>query len=448
MSSSKFVDRPRFHCALGGALFTLRALQKAIPIIHASAGCGHNLFSASNAGAGYLGGGYCGGTAWSSTNVVEREIVFGGEERLNEQIRTTLDLIDGDLFVVVTGCMVEMIGDDVRAVASGFADSEVPVIAVPTPSFKGNSYDGYDMLLSGLFRDYVTQGLKKRADTVNLLGSVPGQDAFYKGNLTEISRLLQRIGFRVNTFFGEGETLDNLQKASEASLTIVLSDVYGLKAAAVCEEVHGIPYISLPLPVGAAQTSEFLRAAAVALKADATTVERVIREEEARYYDYFERIADIYNDVDLQRYAIVAGDANYAPAVSRFLADELGWLPRLAVITDLLEEERIPVLQQRFTGWESDTYPLVKFDTDTSAIQRYLAEAWEPNHNERYADTFSPTVLIGSVFERDLAAKLGIPLLTLSFPVTNRIVLNQTYAGYNGGLGLTADLLTTLVAGR
>jgi nitrogenase molybdenum-iron protein beta chain len=52
-----------------------------------------------------------------STNVAEKEIIFGGEGRLEEQIRTTVELIDGDLYVVISGCQVEMIGDDIRMVA-------------------------------------------------------------------------------------------------------------------------------------------------------------------------------------------------------------------------------------------------------------------------------------------------------------------------------------------
>jgi nitrogenase molybdenum-iron protein beta chain len=433
---------------LGGALFTLRALPRVIPIIHASAGCGFNIANTGSPGAGHFGGGYCGGAAWSSTNVVEREIVFGGNERLSEQIRTTLELLDGDLYVVVTGCMVEMIGDDAKAVAAEFAEEEVPVIAIPTPSFKGNSYDGYDMVLEGLFRSYVKRGLAKREDTVNLFGLVPGQDAFYKGNLAEIKRLLEKLGLQVNTFFGEGETLENLQNASAASLNIVLSDMYGIKPAKAFEEIHGTPYISLPLPIGAAQTGSFLAAVADALGIESAIADELIRSEEARYYDYLERVADIYNDIDLQRYAIVAGDLNYAPAVSRFLADELGWLPKLAVVTDFVDEKQSSTIESRFHGWESGLSPLVKFDTDTSSIAHYIPQAWKPGANERYYDSFTPAVLVGSVFERDLAAQYGFPLLTLSFPVTNRVVLNQTYAGYNGGLTLASDLLSVLVAGR
>jgi nitrogenase molybdenum-iron protein beta chain len=60
----------------------------------------------------------------------------------------------------------------------------------------------------------------------------------------------------------------------------------------------------------------------------------------------------------------------------------------------------------------------------------------------------TPTVVIGSVFERDLAAEFNFPLLTAAYPVTNRVVLNTAYAGINGGLSLTEDLLSILVAGR
>jgi len=82
---STFIDRPRYACSMGGALATLRAIPRAIPIVHASAGCGQNLYIAYSNGGAYLGGGYCGGNAIPSSNVIERDIVFGGEDRLREQ---------------------------------------------------------------------------------------------------------------------------------------------------------------------------------------------------------------------------------------------------------------------------------------------------------------------------------------------------------------------------
>lgn len=445
---SKFVDRPRYACALGGALGTLRAIPRAIPIIHASAGCGHNLQNAINPGAGYLGGGYCGGLALPSSNVVERDVVFGGEERLREQIATTLEVMDGDLYIVLTGCMVEMIGDDLEAVVSEFEASEKPVIAVHTPSFRGNSYTGYELVLEALIQKYAVKYPAKEPRLVNVLGIVPAQDVFWEGNLKEIKRLLSQLGLTVNTFFGEGETLDNIRNSGKSALNIVVSDIYGLDIAKVFEEVHDIPYIQTGFPIGADATADFLYAVSEALQLDTFLTQAVVEEEKQVYYAYLERLADIYNDIDLQRYAIVVGDANYAPAVSRFLSDELGWLPELTVITDFLDEAQQQALSRRFQNFESGLEPTVKFDTDASSVKKYITEIWPRNRNERYYDAMDPTVLVGSVYERDLAAEFGFPLLTLSYPVTNRVVLNRGYAGTNGALSLTEDLLTILVAGR
>jgi nitrogenase molybdenum-iron protein beta chain len=434
---------------LGGAIGTLRAIPRAVPIIHASAGCGQNLHVAINAGSGYIGGGYCGGNALPSSNIAERDIVFGGEDRLREQIKTTLEVMDGDIFVVLTGCMVEMIGDDIDAVVSEFADEEKPVLALRTPAFRGNSYTGYEFVLSGLLKKYVARQKNKTAGKVNVLGIVPAQDAFWQGNLKEIKRLLNRLGLEANTLFGEGETLDNIKNAGNASLNIVVSEIYGLQSARLFEELHGIPYITTELPIGAHATEDFIRKISERLNIDKNLSNDVIASEKAFYYGYMERLADIYNDIDLQRYAIVVGDCNYAPAVTKFLSDELGWLPELTVITDIPGDE---TLKEKITAgldnMKSGLKTEVRFDANASSVKKHLASVWERSRNQRYYDSMAPAVIAGSSFERDLAAEFNAPLVTISHPVTNRVVLNKAYAGINGGLSLTEDVLSVLVIGR
>ena len=445
---NSFIDRPRYACSLGGALATLRAIPRAIPVIHASAGCGQNLYQAYNSGGAYLGGGYCGGNALPSSNVIERDVVFGGEDRLREQIQTTLEVMDGDLFVVLSGCMVEMIGDDLDAVVSEFAGQEKPVIAVHTPSFRGNSYLGYDLVLDGIVKKYITKQKNKKANKVNILGIVPALDVFWEGNLKEIKRLLTRLGLEVNTFFGEGETLADIKNSGDASLNIVLSGVYGVQTAQLFEELHDIPYITADLPIGAHATEDFLRKIAAKLNIDANVTNEVVKSEKKLFYSYIERIADIYNDIDLQRYAVVIGDSNYAPAITRYLSDELGWLPELTVVTDMLEDTQKEKVVSGLGGLKSGLKVNVKFDFNTSSVKKYIAEIWPRNHNERYYDSMSPLFVIGSVYERDLASQFNVPLLTACYPVTNRVVLNAAYAGINGGLRLTEDILGILVAGR
>lgn len=166
------------------------------------------------------------------------------------------------------------------------------------------------------------------------------------------------------------------------------------------------------------------------------------------YFDYFERVADIYNDIDMQRYAVIVADSNYAPALSRFVADELGWLPELAVITDFLEEHHKTALEKRFDGWESGLRPAVRFDTDASSVRRYLGELWPRDRNTRYYDALDPGFILGSVVERELSDEFNFPLLPVAFPVTNRVIFNRGYAGIRGGLTLTEDIFGVLVTAR
>jgi nitrogenase molybdenum-iron protein beta chain len=445
---SNFIDRPRYLCTMGGAVSTLKALPRAISIIHAAAGCGGNFGNALNGAAGYLGSGYCAGQALPSSNVFERDIVFGGEERLEEQIGSTLEIVDGDIYFVVTGCMVDIIGDDAVSVARKFNQQGKPVFAAETGGFKGNSYTGYDIVLSTLFRDFVEKNPIKDKKTVNLFGLVPIQDVFWKGNLNVLKDLIHKLGYEVNTFFGEGETIENLKQAGAAHLNIVVSDVYGVAAAKVFEEVHDVPYIIANLPIGPAGTKEFLDTVGKALAIDEQLLAKIIAEEKARYYGYVERLADVYNDLDFQRYSVVVGDANYAPALTKFIADDLGWLPELVVITDLLSEEQEKVVAGKFTSFSSGITPKVVFDTDTSNVSKHFNKAWPRNNNDRYFNAFSPAFVFGSSLDREFADSLGAAHLSVSYPISNRVVLDRAYLGYSGSLRLIEDVISLLVGSR
>ena len=445
---SKFVERPKYVCALGGAIGTLKALPRTVPILHAATGCGGNVATSLNQAAGYLGSGYCSGQALPSTNVYEKEIVFGGEDRLTEQIENTIKVVDGDLYFVVTGCMVEMIGDDIKNSVRKFQDREVRVLGAETGGFRGNFYKGYEIVLKTLFGNFVEKKEENDSKIVNIWGVVPIQDVFWKGNLSALKKLLGELGYRVNTFFGTGETLDNLKNSAAASLNIVVSETFGVEAAQVFEEVHGVPYITVPFPIGDHGTENFLKTVGNALGIEKAFVEKVIREEKAYYYSFFERIADVYSDLDLQRYTTVVADSNYAQALTRFLTDDLGWLPELVVITDFLTEEQEDKVRSCFTNFESGLDPEVVFDTDASNVGKYISKHWGQSSGQRYFEGFNPGFILGSAMERDVAEKLGVPQLSVNYPISNRVVLDREYAGYTGALRLTEDILSILVGNR
>lgn len=441
-----FIERAKFSCALGGALTTIAGIPRVVPIVHASGGCAAALSGTYNLAAGYRGTGYCGGTMIPTTNISENHIVFGGEERLAEQIENTLEVLDADLYVVVTGCQVEIIGDDAVSVANRFRERKV--IGASTPGFLGNTYKGYDAVLNTIIKDVIKPVATKEENTVNILGTVPGHDVFYRGNLDEIKRLLGLIGVKVGNFFGTGESIASILEYGKASLNILLSEQAGLEPCKTFLEYHNIPYITADLPIGPSGTEDFLIQVGNALNISPYTIHKVLEEEKQNYYSYLERIVDIYSDIDFQRYAIIAADSYYAFALTKFLANDLGWIPHLTSINDIPNAKEQETYLEKFRELTSETKPIVLFEENAGALLKEIRKSWPANHNEKYYDALGPAYVIGSVIERNIAEKIGANFLAVTFPVSNRVVLNKGYTGFRGGLTLVEDLLTQLVAAR
>ena len=449
---SSFIEKPRFTCPLGGALATVGALTRAVPILHASQGCGGNSNGAIMQGAGHLGSGYCGGASIPASGIGEQQIVFGGVARLEEQIESTLEVIDADLFVVITGCTAEIIGDDVASVIRNYRATEgedrPPLVHASGAGFKGNSYFGYDSVLQSLFRDYVTPAPVKKKGKVNVWGIPPAFDVFWEGNLLELRRVLEGIGLEVNTFFTRKDSLADLRGSGDAELNIIVSPINGVPAAKVFKEVHGVDNFITDLPIGAKATTAFALEVADLLKLNKKKVAKFLAAEKDNYYHFFNRLGDSYADLDFQRYLVIVADTSYAISLAGFATHELGWIPKLVAITDPTDEEDRPAIIRRFDGKLADPDTAVAFETDASQIASRLTERWPKSDGSKYYQPFTPAFVIGSRLDRDFADSIGAGHLSVSYPISNRLVLNRAYAGFYGALSLIEDIISVVVANR
>lgn len=426
------LESPRYTCALGGALAVLTNIHRTVPIIHAGAGCGSNQLLSFRTGGGNQGIGYISGMNTPSTNLSEKEVVFGGEERLREQIRATIDLIDGDLYVVANGCIAGMIGDDVPAEVKNFADEPQPVLYVNSSGFLGNTFYGYEAALEAII-EQLLEPLPKEKGLVNILGFVPYQDIFWRGNLREIGNLLGKVGLKTNQIVGDFSGLEGLKRIAAAELTIVVSPWIGVKTAKLLEEKFGIPFISLPnLPVGPRETSEALRAISKRLKLPKAKTEKVIAEEERKAYLEL----DIAGDVCAQfatslPFAVVAGSA-LATGITRFLTNEAGFTPMIVIVNDDPPHDVRGAIEERLQNLENGIAPKVVFEVDSYKIRNHLKK------------TFF-RVLLASSQERFLAQEERQIHVSISFPANDRLVVRDTYAGYGGGITLLEDFMSKFI---
>jgi len=145
---------------------------------------------------------------------------------------------------------------------------------------------------------------------------------------------------------------------------------------------------------------------------------------------------------------VVVGDGNYAAALTRFLADDLGWLPELTVCTDQLKDGEREALAGRVSNLSSGYRTNLVFETDASEVLGHLNRHWPRTKGEKYYNAFGPAFVVGSSLERELAIQIGAPHLSVSFPVANRAVLDRGYTGFRGGLRLAEDFIGAIVVNR
>ncbi|MDR3270067.1 MAG: hydrogenase [Peptococcaceae bacterium] len=437
---NNIIEQPRFSCALG-AQQSIVAIPRAIPILHCGPGCSQKIISIISTNAGHQGEGYAGGSHIPCTNMTESEVVFGGEARLEETISGALEVMDGDLFVVLTGCIADIIGDDVQAVVAGYHDVAKPVICVETGGFKGNSYFGHDLFLNGLLSGLLKDAQPKvRQGLVNVFAVVPYQNANWRGDLAEIKALLEGIGLKVNILFSyESAGLNEWLDIPNAQFNLLLSPWIGLEAVQYLEKQFGTPYLHESiLPIGGENTSAFLRRVADFASLPEAPVERLIEKEENRFYDYLGSAMEFFSDmkVGLPYELYTIADSTYALAYTNFMVQEMGYVPKQVFIVDSPPDAQRAEISSSFVAIDPELQGKVTFTTDGGVIHQILREQ---RHIPR------KSLILASQWEKVLASELKAWVVTVGVPIQEQLILGRTYLGYRGGLRLLEDIYSGIL---
>ena len=429
----EIAEAPRYTCALGGAYVAATGVYGVVPILHAGAGCGVAQLLGVYYAAGENAAGGQGGTSTPCSCLIEKHVIFGGEDKLRKLIDSSVQLMDGDLYVVITGCVPALIGDDVESVVKEFK-GKADVISVNIAGFKGNTFDGYDQFLEAIIDQYL-EPRPKTKKLVNVLGVVPFQHIFWKGDLLAVKTLLAKIGVEANIIFTQFDGVEKLRDIPAAELNIVLSTWNGHKAAHKLKEKFGQNSLTFPSPpVGPKQTTEFLRAVAKKLRIPKKEVEKVIAEEERHAYRWTEYLTDAIIIGLPHPYAAFVGDTNTVIGLARYLGNECGYLPEVIQITDEPPEEvRDRIRAELTAGIDSVFKPDIIFEKDTFKIRENLKNR-------------SFQVMLATSLEKWPAAKeFGVAHLSVAFPMYDRLIVDRTYTGYRGGIALLEDLLAKYV---
>ena len=424
---SQIMENPKGGCVLAGINSVLGAINRVCPIYHSGPGCCMQTTAADQGQSGHKSSCFVSSVSIPSSNMLEKEVVFGGTNKLRTTIRGAVDIIDADAYFVLTGCTAGIIGDDIVSVTSEFQAKGIPVYPIETPGFAGDSNLGYETVWNTFIDQVIEEGLPKDDKLVNIFGIVPYHDPFWSGALEEIDRILSKLGLKVNTFFTKGQGIETIKKSSSAALNIIINPWLFKGPAEKFEEKFGVPSIRIPgMFIGATDTTKFVRDVASALKLDEKLVDSVIAEEESYVYNY---LAQAIGTLSWKRFAVVA-DANNAVGFTRYLANDYSFTPVLVIISEPIfrPEDKERIIKQ-IEDLEYARPPKVLFLTDQYEINKAIREEEE-----------EITLLIGSSNEREIALEKDIQFILGAFPMSERLIFNRTYTGYRGSLTFTEDI--------
>lgn len=361
----------------------------------------------------------------SVPHTYEKEVVFGGSDRLRETIKGSLEVMDGEIYAVLTGCSMGINGDDVEAVVREFEDSPYPIVSVDVAGFRGDTYFGYQATLLAIVKK-----LAKKTETnpklVNLYGQVPSMDMTFRGDLEELDRIFTRLGLKLNTFFIRRDGVEQLKNSANAALNINISPWMCRNLDAYYKVAFDIPTMYYPgMPIGPSAVADFIRQVAEQLNLDKELVEQVIAEEQQYVYEYFD---SLMGNFERQRFILV-GESNFALGIARFLVNDHGHIPLAVIITDSVPENQKAAIEEQIKNLECDRKADVYFENDVYLIEQISL---------KYAGR--ATLLLGSSYEKNIAKKLDAFFVTATAPCLDKEILNKSHIGIRGSISLVEDM--------
>lgn len=419
------IENNRNGCLLQGSISTLKAINGVVPIIHSTAGCSVQEKYIANT-TNIHNDNY----TISSTNVFEKQIIFGGTARLREQIKNTVKVLEGDLYVVVSGCATEIVGDDIGAMTKEATEQGYPVIHISTPGFKGNNSNAYKKVVIGIIEELFkmdTSEAVKDSNLVNIFGLAPNFDPYWEGNLEELDSLVNKVGLKLNHLFGQISSIDYWKRIKNANLNIAFTK-YGLEISEYLQKKYGTPYLYFEhVPVGITGIEELLDKLSTVYKNKKEVIDTIKQKEHDRYLYYLSKLAPFYYRHHIQKKVALVGASPIVTTLGRFLEKKFGQIIQTVIITDELNEQEKKQIEKHF---EKGTK--VYYSEDGKEIEEKIRES-------------SPEIILGSQLEENVAKELQIPILPISYPTEKKVILSKSLFGISGILSFLEVYSNTVI---
>jgi len=368
-------------CVFCGARVVLYPIADALHLVHGPIGCAAYTWDIRGA----LSSGPELHRLSFSTDLQEKDVIFGGEKKLYQALVELIDRHQPKAAFVYSTCIVGIIGDDINAICRRVAEEKgIPVLPVASEGFKGNKREGYYAACKAMF-DLTgtgdTSGIPKLS--LNILG-----DFNLAGEIWIVRDYFKRMGVTVvANMTGDGR-VDDLRRSHGASLNVVQCYGATIELAKMMQEAYGTPFIRVSY-FGIEDMADALYDVAKFFeKDDPEIMERtkaLVREELSVMYP---KLAELRRDLEGKKAAIYVGGAFKAFSLVKAFR-------HLGMKTVLVGSQ---------TGTEEDYRELAAI-TDPGTI---IVDDSNPLELSAFLQEKEVDIFVGGVKERPIAHKLGV----------------------------------------
>jgi nitrogenase molybdenum-cofactor synthesis protein NifE len=367
-------------CVFCGSRVVLYPIADALHLIHGPIGCAAYTWDIRGA----LSSGPQLHRLSFSTDLREKDVIFGGEQKLAAALDELIDTYKPKAAFVYSTCIVGIIGDDVAAVCRKLSmDKGIPVLPVHSEGFKGTKKDGYKAACDALFNLVGTGSTADIAPaSINILGEFNiGGEAWL------IKKYYEEMGVQVVSIMTGDGRVDQIARSHGAALNVVQCSGALTFLANMMKETYGIPYIRVSY-FGIDDMAQSLYDVAAHFKTHPDVMEKTRRIVRREVNVILPELSRLKRDLSGKRAAIYVGGAFKAFSLIkalRYLGMEV-----VLVGSQTGNPNDYATLQEMCNAGT-----IILDDANPLELSKYVVE--------KRADLF-----IGGVKERPIAFKMGI----------------------------------------
>ena len=392
-------------CVFCGSRVVLYPIADALHLIHGPVGCASYTWDIR----GSLSSGPQLHRLSFSTDLKEKDVVFGGEPKLYQALSELIDKYKPKAAFVFSTCIVGVIGDDVEAICRRVTNEKgIDVIPVMSEGFNGSKKDGYKIACDAIFK---LVGTKEKPDapkySINILG-----DFNLAGELWMLADYYKKMGVEITSQITGDGRVDEIRQAHTAKLNVVQCSGSIMALAKEMKKRYDIPFMKVSY-FGIEDMSDALYDVAnfFESKEMMEKARELVKEELSILMP---ALASYRKDLEGKKAAIYVGGAFKAISLVKALR--------------LLGMKTVVVGSQ--TGNKED-YQLLKDICDDGTI---LVDDSNPNELSEFVKQTEADIFIGGVKERPIAFKLGIGFCDHNHE------RKEALAGYEGMLNFAKEV--------